>query len=167
MPKSFDMISDSNLFYLHPGERLTILFKFISFRQARTSDSSDTDTVGSRMLNALITKQSNSKLVGGFTLKVEPHEQVVDQNYITFENGDEPVEIILPVLYHSPEVNKAKPTLVTTHDEASVNWLNEYEISLQLPSPPVMARRSFNVLLYDDQYMHALRENWKIELNSY
>lgn len=150
MPKSFDLISEGNTFYLHPGERLTMLFKFVSFRNARVGGSSDTENASTRMLNTLITKQSNGKLVGGFTLKVEPHEQVVDQNYIFYENGEEPVEIVLPVLYHSPEVNRAKPVLVVTREHASVGWLNEYEISLQLESPPVMNRCAFNVLLYED-----------------
>lgn len=84
MPKSFDLISDGNIFYLHPGERLTILFKFVSFRNARAGGSSDLENAGSRMLNTLITKQSNGKLVGGFTLKIEPHEQVVDQSYVFY-----------------------------------------------------------------------------------
>jgi hypothetical protein len=89
MPKSFDLIADNNVFYLHEGERITILFKFISFRAVGGSNS--TADARCRMLNALVNKQSNGKLVGGFTLKVEPHEQVVDQSYIFYENGSEPV----------------------------------------------------------------------------
>lgn len=167
MPKSFDVISEGNAFYLHPGERLTILFKFISFRNARAGGSSDYENAGSRMLNTLITKQSNGKLVGGFTLKVEPHEQVVDQSHVFFENGSEPVEIVLPVLYHSPAVNRLKPTLISTYENSTVDWLNEYEISLKFESPEIMTRLSFNILLYEDQYLTQLKENWKIEVNSY
>lgn len=71
------------------------------------------------------------------------------------------------MLYHSPEVNRVKPTLVVTYDKATVSWLNEYEISLQLQSPTIMQRLSFNVLLYEDQYLFALRENWRVEINGY
>jgi hypothetical protein len=85
MPKTFDLISESNSFYLQPGERITVLFKFVSFRSTKASGSPDaTQIANCRMLNTLITKQSNGKIIGGFTLKVEPHEQVVDQSYIFF-----------------------------------------------------------------------------------
>jgi hypothetical protein len=77
------------------------------------------------------------------------------------------VEIVLPVLYHSPEVNRSKPMLVVKYEKATANWINEYEISLQLQSPEIMSRVSFNVLLYEDEYLYQLRENWKIEVNSY
>jgi len=77
------------------------------------------------------------------------------------------VEIVLPVLYHSPEVNRARPTLISTYEKATVGWLNEYEISVQFESLEVMNRLSFNILLYEDQYLSALQENWKIEVNSY
>ena len=44
-----------------------------------------------RMLNVLVINTSNNSVSSGFSLKVEPHEQVIDRSLILYENADEPV----------------------------------------------------------------------------
>lgn len=39
------------------------------------------------MLNVLVMNTSNNSVNSGFSLKVEPHEQVIDRSLIMFENA--------------------------------------------------------------------------------
>lgn len=84
-----------------------------------------------------------------------------------YENGDEPVELIVPLLNQLPKSSSIKPFVISTYTQSTVHWLSEYELSIKVQSLAVMNRLIFNVLFYENQHMDSVKENWRIELNSY
>lgn len=88
-PKSFECISEGNVFKLAPNESLEMVFRFLSLR--RMTGYGEDYEIRERMLNILVMNTSNNSIASGFSLKVEPHEQVIDRSIIMYENGDEPV----------------------------------------------------------------------------
>lgn len=77
----------------------------------------------------------------------------------------------MPVIYTREEEygpGGVKKLFITDEDgETEAQWLNEYEILLKVLTPAIMQRKTFNILLYDDEYFDELKENWLIVLNSY
>ena len=53
-----------------------------------------------------------------------------------------------------------------TYPNATVEWLNDKEISLQLKTPKERQILSFNLLAYDNVYNSELIGNWIVEIHS-
>lgn len=78
------------------------------------------------------------------------------------------VDLIVPVVYSDTEGNSPKKLHLTLKDPlATAIWINSYEIMVRLPTPKVMQKLHFNLLLYRDEYLCELTENWLIEVYAY
>ena len=62
----------------------------------------------------------------------------------------------MPVIYTKDEEygpGAIKKLYLTDNDEETeAQWINEYEILLKVLTPEIMQRKTFNILLYDDEY---------------
>lgn len=85
------------MFYLSPGENLTMVFKYLTFNSAPKYHSSNP------IINVSIVKVDSNWIAGGFTLNVELHEQVIHHSYVLYEPGDQLIELIMPVIYTREE----------------------------------------------------------------
>lgn len=74
--------------------------------------------------------------------------------------------MIIPVIFSSNDTRTPKRLSLTVED-ASAEWINEYEIMLRVATPQIMSLLKFNMLLYEDDYFCFLRENWLVELYAY
>jgi hypothetical protein len=78
------------------------------------------------------------------------------------------VDLIVPVVYSDTEGTSTKKLHLTLKDpSATAIWANSYEIMVRLPTPKVMQKLQFNLLLYSDDYFCELAENWLIEVYAY
>jgi hypothetical protein len=78
------------------------------------------------------------------------------------------VDLIVPVIYSQTDSNTTKKLFLTNEDSTtSAVWLNAYEILIRIPTPKIMERLRFNLLLYDDEFFCELSENWLIEVYAY
>ena len=68
------MIGENDTFFLHSGESLPLVFKFLSF----DSTSSNKD----KIINVTICKQDNNWIAGGFSLLVQMHQPIVHHSYM-------------------------------------------------------------------------------------
>jgi hypothetical protein len=107
------MINDQNVFFLNAGESLPIVFKYLSFKHQMKNKE---DIV----INVLIVKSDNNWIVGGFSLKVEPHEPIIHHSFVLYEPGNQIVDLILPVIYSKTDelssINQVKKLHLTTED---------------------------------------------------
>jgi hypothetical protein len=154
-PKFYEIINDSNVFYLNPGEHLTLVFKYLTFQPVPKYHSQDI------LINVSIVKLDSNWIAGGFTLTVDLHEQIVHHSYVLYEPGSQLIELVMPVIYTREEEygpGAIKKLYVTDLDEETeAQWLNEYEILLKILTPQIMQRKTFNILLYDDEYFDQLK----------
>ncbi len=78
-----------------------------------------------------------------------------------YEPGGQVIELIMPVVYTREEEygpGTMKKLYVTDEDEETeAQWLNEYEILLRFTTPGIMHRKTFHLLLYDDEYFDQLK----------
>ena len=72
-PKRFDMVSDNGTFFLHPGEGVTLVFRYLRFAALAG---------GSEVVNVTIVKEENNLMAGGVSVEVEMHQPVVHHSYM-------------------------------------------------------------------------------------
>lgn len=66
-PKFYEIINDNNVFYLNPGEHLSMVFKYLTFKPVPKYHSEPI------LINVSIVKIDSNWIAGGFTLTVELH----------------------------------------------------------------------------------------------
>lgn len=68
------------------------------------------------------------------------------------------VELVMPVIYSREEEygpGSLKKLYITDNSEdTEAHWLNEYEILLKMVTPEIMTKKTFHILLYDDEYFN-------------
>jgi hypothetical protein len=86
-----------------------------------------------------------------------------------YEPGDQIVDLIVPVIYSQTDNNSNTKKLFLTNEDPSTSavWLNSYEILVRIPTPKIMEKLKFNLLLYEDEFFCELSENWLIEVYAY
>lgn len=71
-PKNYNIIDESNCFYLSAGESIPLVFRYLSFSSSHSQ----------KEIAVTVTKEENHWIAGGFTLIVDSHESVVNHSYM-------------------------------------------------------------------------------------
>lgn len=59
------MIGENGTFFLHPGESIPLIFKFLSFQKGNIQRE--------KVVNVTICKEDNNWIAGGFSLLAQMH----------------------------------------------------------------------------------------------
>ena len=179
-PPEWNLISKENVFMLNPREKVTLLFKFLSYRKvdpsegnrnskrraaAEETDINRAEYIATRTVNVFI-NQLKGRVYGGFSVRVEPHNQIVDHCFRFFERENRSTSLMLPSLYHMSNVPITKPLLHVTYPKSTVEWLSDREIGINMKTPSAANILNFNLIAYDDSYCSEIIGNWLIELHS-
>ena len=64
------------------------------------------------------------------------------------------VDVIVPVIYSQTDTTSTPKKLIITDSSpnSTAQWLNNYEILVRVPTPRIMDKLKFNLLLYNDEY---------------
>ncbi len=111
-PPEWNMIKDG-VVLLRPYERVTLLFKFLSFREFASPEhiqqaqktgeqgsQSSTQYLKARKVDVFV-NELNGKVIGGLGVSIEPHAQIIDHVFRFFEQENRQVTLNLPTLYQS------------------------------------------------------------------
>jgi hypothetical protein len=71
------MIGENNTFFLHPGESIPLIFKFLAFPKDRRHDQAR-----EKVVNVTICKEDNNWIAGGFSLLAQMHEPIIHHSYM-------------------------------------------------------------------------------------
>ncbi|CAD8158794.1 unnamed protein product [Paramecium octaurelia] len=176
-PENYDLIrmkenqgKTQYYFILDPNQEVTLLFKFISFRQYdyRVDDHERTPEyikkyMQSRHITILL--QQDGKMMDGLRIIVEPHQQPIDHVLRFYERENRQTRLIIPRLFNQPL--QQQPHVHITDPDVMIEWSSDFNsIRLNLRIGEPQSVKIFNILLYQDQYQHKIIANWKIEVYS-
>ena len=109
-PPEWQMISSDNVIVLKPKEHCTLLFKYLSFRNIDPFSIEDNEEKNKEKIDSSSALKKRTihvyfnilkgRVYGGFSVKVNPYNQIVDHVFRYFEKETKRVNLILPALYY-------------------------------------------------------------------
>ncbi|EAR93704.2 nephronophthisis protein, putative (macronuclear) [Tetrahymena thermophila SB210] len=175
---SYDIIQGNTL-VLEPNQKVHVLFKFMTYRNIdpQLKDKQDAERISQqrdaeyrqkhinpRSINVFFSLKQQT-IVGGFRIKVEPHQQIIDHIFRYYERATKTVNITLPPLYLKDQAPMLKPTLHVTDNKVAVEWVNEQEIAIYTKMPNISKIMRFNILVYNSDLRSNLLSNIQVELH--
>ena len=169
---------NSNSFVLKSGERVEILVKYLTMRNYNKDFGRDMQAgnipendirrksmVATRTVH-VSASHSNGRIMNGVKIQLVPSPPVIDHTFRFFEQENKSAELLFPAIYQHSIPPANKPVLRVNYQNAIVEWLNDYEMALQLKIPSNQSVLRFNVLAYNDVYHAELLANWAIEIRA-
>ena len=86
-PRSYKYVADTNLVLLPPGEKIELLFKFLTFRDVSYDPAaeSSSETIKERNVQIAITTSSGSEVCQQHDCTIRPHFPCVDHTFRHYE----------------------------------------------------------------------------------
>lgn len=86
-PRNYNYIADKDLVILPPGEKIELLFKFLTFRDVSYDVNADStaELIKERNVSIVMTTSSGSDVYQQLDCKVKPHFPCVDHTFRHYE----------------------------------------------------------------------------------
>lgn len=161
-PNSYDMITEKNKIMLGPGEKIDVLFKFLTFRDVSYNENvaASPDIVKER--NVKINILLNKSIYNGYDIKMKPLYPPIDHVFRYYEPENSYFRVRIPPFLQFSQTGLTVKISKSTA-QAEIDPLTS-QLHVQSKTGAALSLNTMMVFIYNDQFQSETLASFKIEV---